>query len=75
MLKIIGNRKSISKERSPKLLERIFENLAQTKCYPDQLDSNLEHIEALSFGHDDLILNTPLTTDEVEMALKKLKSS
>ena len=34
-----------------------------------------EHLEALSFGFCDQILDDPLTTEEIEMAVRKIKSN
>ena len=52
-----------------------FENLSQTPCCSNHSNSSIENMEALSFGYEDLILDSPLTIEEVEMAVKKLKSN
>ena len=49
--------------------------MAQTQaCTSDHHDLDVSHMEAMTHGFDDLILDTPFTVEEVENALTKPKT-
>ena len=54
-----------------------FANLAQSqtsKSELDQNDSDTVNMEAMSHGFDDLVLDCPINTEDIESALRKLKT-
>jgi len=74
--KLIVDRKQITKDCD--LLDcwkKYFGNLSQSHTGLQQSDSCIQHMEALSFGFCDQILDDPLTTEEIEMAVRKIKSN
>ena len=74
--KLIVDGKSVTEEDDLlKCWKDYFSNLAQTQAGNSDLsDLDISHMEAMSHGFEDLILDTPFTTEEVENALRKLKT-
>ena len=50
-------------------------DLSQSHTGLKQSDSRIQHMEALSFGFSDQILDDPLTTEKIKMAVRKIKSN
>ena len=74
--KLVVDGKSVTEEdKLLKCWKDYFITLAQTQaCSSDHHDLDVSHMEAMSHGFDDLILDTPFTVEEVENALTKLKT-
>ena len=51
-----------------------FAQSQTSKSELDQNDSDTVNMEAMSHGFDDLILDCPINTEEIESALRKLKT-
>ena len=74
--KLLVDGKSVTEEdKLLKCWKDYFTTLAQTQaCTSDHHDLDVSHMEAMSHGFDDLIVDTPFTVEEVKNALTKLKT-
>ena len=73
--KLIVDGKSVTEEDNLlKCWKDYFSNLAQTQAGNSDLsDLDISHIEAMSHWFEDLILDTPFTTEEVEKCSEEAK--